>query len=108
MGVALGVKIALIVTPIDGSIDHVYVGLVFALGLIITGFRILLALGLLDVILRRRTHEGDLLAVGRPDRVRGSFGEIGNRRSFPSSERQHCELTRLRFAAFVFVTAANE
>src|ERR1700722_20957422 len=71
MGVALGIKIALIVTAIDCPIDQMHVGLVFALGLIITGFRVLLTLGLLDVILRGGTHEGDLLAVGRPDRVRG-------------------------------------
>src|ERR1019366_7819567 len=48
MGVVLGIKVALIVTAIDGTADDMHVGFMFALCLSVAGFRrILLVLGLL-------------------------------------------------------------
>ena len=59
-------------------------------------FSLLDAPGLVEVFGRGPAQEGDGLAVGRPGRRRGPFGQVGQRSGLASGERQQVELGRLR------------
>src|SRR5580704_9483279 len=90
MAVALGIEIALVVAAIHGTANNVHVGFVLALCLPVTS--LLLALHFLDVFLCGRARKGDPFAVWRPDRVRGSFWQMGNYPSLASAEWQQRQL----------------
>src|SRR5208282_1126122 len=129
---SFGVEITLIVTAIDRAADDVNVGFVltlrfrcFGLRRVLGGLRFLaladlrLAVlgladlghslpGLLDVFRSRGTQKCYAPAVGRPDRVRSAFGQVGNDPGFPAGERQYCNLRRLGLARFVFVATSRK
>ena len=52
--------------------------------------------GLVEVFGRGPAQEGDGLAIGRPGRRRGPFGQVGQRSGLAAGERQQVELGRLR------------
>src|ERR1700746_2450628 len=97
MVVTFRIEVALIVTAINSAANKVHVGFVFGL----RSFRvaspcsILVPLSLPDVLLHGGAYERDPLSVGRPDRIRGAFGQVGNGPGFTSGERKDGELTGL-------------
>jgi hypothetical protein len=116
--VTLGIEIALTVGAIYRAANYMHIGLVLgwrggslslagmACGCLLRAF--LFARRLFNVLGRGRTQEGDVLAVGRPDRVAGAFGQVGDDGRFPTRQRQHRDLRRLRFAALILVSATHE